>query len=338
MISSGKTLALLSLLSCIVQTQSLSIITPDLHLHFDSLSLSASALPSIFSRPVPHLESPTFLAATTDADPSFFEIAGTVYRQQLRNDPLKTKVLTGIFLAVIGDALAQSREPAKYNVKRALSFATFDGCYRAVQQFTYPPMMQLCSGKFLTSVLSSLGVASVTVDQLHLAASVEQTLVSQLVIIPTLYYPVFYAVTGAVQGLTMQETITRAKETFIPLMKRNLQFWIPVQFFAFAFVEENLQIPILIVCGLVWTIILSVAAGAAKVETAEETESLGIENVVLQEDGAYYISGSNNSHFAHPEKDMKNIDVADRLMRLARAQTTTDLRSDRSEVNNPASR
>jgi hypothetical protein len=49
-------------------------------------------------------------------------------------------------------------------------------------------------------------------------------------------------------------------------MKRNLMFWIPTQFAVFGFVEENLQIPILIVCGLAWTIILSLSAGNASEE------------------------------------------------------------------------
>jgi hypothetical protein len=53
-------------------------------------------------------------------------------------------------------------------------------------------------------------------------------------------------------------------------MKRNLLFWIPIQFITFAFVDEestNLQIPILIGCGLVWTIILSITAGATTTTT-----------------------------------------------------------------------
>jgi hypothetical protein len=78
-----------------------------------------------------------------------------------------------------------------------------------------------------------------------------------------IYYPVFYASTGLVQGLTVEETLTRAKETFLPLMKRNLIFWIPTQFAVFGFAQENLQIPMLIVCGLIWTIILSLSAGNA---------------------------------------------------------------------------
>jgi hypothetical protein len=75
-----------------------------------------------------------------------------------------------------------------------------------------------------------------------------------------------------VQGLTSEQTIARAKETFIPLMKRNLLFWIPVQFGTFGYVEENLQIPVLIVCGLVWTVILSLSAGSV---TANDNEVAG---------------------------------------------------------------
>jgi hypothetical protein len=47
-------------------------------------------------------------------------------------------------------------------------------------------------------------------------------------------------------------------------MKRNWMFWIPVQFGVFAFIaDEAAQISILIACGLAWTVILSVLAGAA---------------------------------------------------------------------------
>ena len=246
-----------------------------LHRHSFTITTTSSFLPSVVdpswaAHSVQSADSlassSSLLSSTTSASGNFLEVAGTYYGQELRNDPLKTKVLTGIVLAIVGDALAQIRvvdEP--YNVKRAVSFALFDGCYRAVQQATYPPMMKLCAGKFLTSLfVAATATTAISQETTKLFASMEQTLVSQLVIIPTLYYPVFYAVTGAVQGLTLEETVQRAKETFIPLMKRNLLFWIPVQFITFEFIEENLQIPILIVCGLVWTIILSVSAGAAK--------------------------------------------------------------------------
>ena len=254
-----------------------SSLSPDhVNLSLQSLSLAAQ-----FQFAGVTSSSPVILAATTaTADiataslPTVLNMALSVYRQQLLVEPLKTKVLTGIALAILGDALAQSQQSKKnhepYNIKRAMSFAAFDGCYRAVQQLTYPPMMKLCCGKFTIALLvavmgtttTSSSISSNQEQLIHILASIEQTLVSQLVIIPTVYYPVFYAVTGAVQGLTVNESIQRAKDTFVPLMKRNLLFWIPVQFGTFAFIEENLQIPILIACGLIWTIILSITAGS----------------------------------------------------------------------------
>jgi hypothetical protein len=76
--------------------------------------------------------------------------------------------------------------------------------------------------------------------------------------------------TGAIQGLTPSGAVTRAKDNFFPLMKRNLMFWIPVQFVQFGYIQEDLQIPFLSVCGLAWTFILSMAAGDAKTYTPEK--------------------------------------------------------------------
>merc|ERR1719215_693459 len=98
----------------------------------------------------------------------------------------------------------------------------------------------------------------------------EQTLASQLGIVPFFYYPVFFALTGAIQGLSMSGSLTRAQENFLPLMKRNLLFWIPVQFVQFGYIPEDFQIPFLSVCGLGWTFILSVAAGSAKSYSPEK--------------------------------------------------------------------
>ena len=109
-----------------------------------------------------------------------------------------------------------------------------------------------------------LSTALQSVLPMSYLAAMEQTLASQLGIIPFLYYPVFFSLTGLIQGLTTEQSITRAKETFIPLMKRNLLLWIPVQFIQFGFIEEGLQIPFLSVCGLAWTFILSIMAGSAK--------------------------------------------------------------------------
>ena len=66
------------------------------------------------------------------------------------------------------------------------------------------------------------------------------------------------------QGLSTNGALERAKANFLPLMLRNLLFWIPVQFLQFGFIDEHLQIPFLSVAGLCWTFILSLAAGSAR--------------------------------------------------------------------------
>lgn len=197
------------------------------------------------------------------------------YKDALERDPLRVKIITGCLLAIVGDALAQLGQPEDYNKKRAAAFVMFDAVWRTVQQVTYGPIIQTCNGKFSIYLLGSLPFTNIQDQILQeenkiILGAIEQTLVSQLVLIPLLYYPIFYSVTGVVQSLTVAETMTRAKETFIPLMKRNLLFWIPVQFCAFYYVEENLQIPVLTACGLVWTVILSLSAG--KVGSSSEEE------------------------------------------------------------------
>lgn len=216
------------------------------------------------------------------------------YQNLLASHPLPTKMATGASLAVAGDAIAQSREPdAEYDTSRASSFALFDSAYRTVQHYAFPFIVQHCQGKTLASALASVSLLlhhhehqpattimsllihnhhhpHALVDPTYLAA-MEQTLASQLGIVPFFYYPVFFAFTAAMQGLDFDGAVVRAKDNFLPLMQRNLLFWIPVQFVQFAFVPQDLQIPFLSACGLAWTFILSVSAGAAVVQDEEIT-------------------------------------------------------------------
>lgn len=217
--------------------------------------------------------------------------AYSTYAQALKTEPMRTKVVTGVCLAVVGDAIAQTRDPKPYDTKRAYSFAAFDGFYRAVQQITYPPLIAFFQGQFLVGLMGTLGL-TVSQDIVPLVAAFEQTLFSQLVIIPTLYYPVFYAITGAVQGLTIEQTVQRAKDTFILLMKRNLLFWIPVQFGVFGFVEESLQITMFIIFGLIWTVILSISAGSVQ---SEDTEDAAVQEEV------YCVTGMEDNCMIDPD-------------------------------------
>lgn len=145
------------------------------------------------------------------------------YKHALEVHPLETKMLTGGMLATMGDAIAQSREPEVYDKKRGASFASFDMCYRALQHNVFPLIVATCKGQlFLGAIATIPAVAkfvSQNVDPTYFGA-MEQTLASQLIVVPFIYYPVFFALSGAIQGLTVEGAIERAKEKFIPLMER----------------------------------------------------------------------------------------------------------------------
>jgi hypothetical protein len=258
-------LFLSSFTTTVVITTCFSI--PDVHQHVQSTIDFASTIHH-------HTANVNSFTVASLNDISFDPLSG--YKELLKNHPLPTKMMTGATLAVCGDAIAQTQSKTndedsvfEYDKARGASFAVFDMAYRALQHFAFPIIVATCHGQYLGSI--SILSNNNMIDTTQLAA-MEQTLSSQLGIVPFLYYPAFFTLTGAIQGLTSSQALTRAKENFLPLMKRNLLFWIPVQFIQFGYIQEDLQIPFLSVAGLAWTFILSVYAGSAKTSITPEKE------------------------------------------------------------------
>lgn len=206
---------------------------------------------------------------------NFFNLLAS-YKATMVRHPLQTKVATGAFLAVLGDALAQLREPSQtgYNPRRAASFAAFDGSYRFFQHNAFPFIISICQGKVLGSLLSSLPGVIIGPHLKHGLAALERTLVYQLVVIPLLYYPIFFTFTGYLQGLRPTEILQRAKTTFLPCWKKNLMFWIPTQMVMFGLIDEYWQIPFACVMGMSWSMILSVTAGNAKAAATSTSQKV----------------------------------------------------------------
>lgn len=231
----------------------------------DVLHIHSTAMDSINHSILPHA---TSLAKSNPGAAAIFDpLSG--YKELLKTHPLPTKMMTGATLAVCGDAIAQSKDrDVDYDKRRAASFAVFDMAYRALQHFSFPIIVAYCHGQ----ILGSLPVVG-SLDSSQLAA-MEQTLASQLGIVPFFYYPAFFTISGAIQGLSAEASWSRAVDTFVPLMKRNLLFWIPVQFIQFGYIQEDLQIPFLSCAGLAWTFILSVYAGSAKSYSPEKEMEL----------------------------------------------------------------
>lgn len=205
-------------------------------------------------------------STTLHADP--LDIMLTMYKDSLNSHPLETKVITGGVLAFLGDAIAQSKE-VEYDEKRAMSFVSFDAMYRAVQCSLFPEIVRVCDGHYLAALFPNFDT--------HSLATVEQTIANQFIVVPFIYYPVFFTFTGYLQGLSLDAVFERAKTTLLPLLRRNWLFWIPVQYFQFGYVEESMQIPFLCVAGLAWTFILSSFAGSATQTSVQDDPIVEIE-------------------------------------------------------------
>ena len=219
------------------------------------------------------------------------------YSVCLTTHPLLTKVLTGAVLATLGDALAQAGETTKpYDSRRAASFAAFDSCYRMFQHIMFPLIIGNCRGRVLVGLISAIpGVAARSMEgMLPVLAVSERVLAYQMMVVPLLYYPVFFTFTGFMQGLTIKETYQRAVANFLPCWKRNLLFWIPIQVqylksgdvvwssytslelansfwisvqaVMFGFVPEKFQVVFTCLMGIIWSLILSITAGQAKTD------------------------------------------------------------------------
>lgn len=203
-------------------------------------------------------------STTLNASPVPIEEMISWYRGSLDVHPIATSMVTGGILAFLGDFIAQKANASspddKYDPTRAASLVSFDVVYRASQCALFPEIVKLCDGRHLGSILPMADLSG----DMHNLAVLEQTLANQFVVIPFFYYPVFFTLTGFAQGLSAEASLERAQSTIVPLLKRNWLFWIPVQYFQFGYVEEQLQIPFLCVAGLAWTFILSATAGSAQ--------------------------------------------------------------------------
>ena len=198
------------------------------------------------------------------------------YTTALSVHPLETKMVTAGTLGLAGDALAQRQTTAPYDKKRAFGFAVFGATYSGgFQHLLFPLLVETCQGNALCQALSGPLADSCVVPltgQAALFAAAERTLLNQLVCIPFLYYPLFFAISGMVQGLTPEAALQRAQDTWAMLVSRNLLFWLPVQFVQFAAVPLQWQVPYVCAAGLVWNIILSGMAGSVARERCEEDD------------------------------------------------------------------
>ena len=224
------------------------------------------------------LQYPTLAAAAALAVPPL-EVASLpvldVYDRVLTAHPVQTRCATAAILALAGDALAQ-REPAGYDPRRAVAFVIVEVLYRGIMQL--PILLWIIATFHGSSLCGLLHFMFSRCLSLASAAVLEQVLFNQFVVSPVVYYPLYFVITGPLQGLSCRETFYRARTQFGTLFGCNLCFWFPVQMFQFAFVPGRYKVPFICLASFVWSFFLSMLSGSVtKFRTGKQGNEHGEE-------------------------------------------------------------
>lgn len=106
------------------------------------------------------------------------------------------------------------------------------------------------------------------------AVATAKLAVNQFLIVPTVYMPLFFALTGSLATLDYQGSLDRAKEKYIPILIRNYSYWLPMQFIQFLVIPQEWQILYISLASVLWTVILSSLATEQSATSQEAANTI----------------------------------------------------------------
>jgi len=147
-----------------------------------------------------------------------------------------------------------------YDIRRGASFAAFGFVYLGVVQ-------QQIYFRVFPALLSRMAIEAPK------ARALVQVALDQLVVFPCVYYPIFYALQGALNSDAANSGhpldglcsgLERYKANCVADNTAAWSVWGPVQLLNFALVPRHWRAPFVSGTGLLWTAYLSNARGSAK--------------------------------------------------------------------------
>ena len=191
------------------------------------------------------------------------------YSTQLTRSPLATQMVTAGSIAGCGDLLAQqlqrdwwqlqgTEQPAAHEAsidwRRTLAFVSFGALYTGgIQSVLF---------RFYAK---QWPLALATESYWSRARPVLARLFcNQFVVVPALYFPLFFGVTETLRGRTPVQAKAHYDSRWWKACQLNYCLWLPAQAVQFALVPVQLQVLFVSGVGLFWQTSLSIAANYGK--------------------------------------------------------------------------
>eukprot|EP00747_Dinoflagellata_sp_TGD_P182047 gnl/TRDRNA2_/TRDRNA2_36110_c0_seq1.p1 gnl/TRDRNA2_/TRDRNA2_36110_c0~~gnl/TRDRNA2_/TRDRNA2_36110_c0_seq1.p1 ORF type:complete len:398 (-),score=33.24 gnl/TRDRNA2_/TRDRNA2_36110_c0_seq1:38-1231(-) len=169
---------------------------------------------------------------------------GTCYNKALQDHPVLTNVLTGAFLSCFGDIMCQKvmEKQGKLDCRRNAALTTFGALYNGCVNYY---------------VVNSYGmVLPAWCKKTPLRRGISCMVLSSLIQVPLMTYPVFYIGTGLLQGATIKDACKKLMDREWPSLRIGWIFWIPLQVVNFACVPPQFRVVLMNIAGLVWSVML----------------------------------------------------------------------------------
>ena len=206
-----------------------------------------------------------FVAWQAHAETSIMLVA---YNRLLTNRPIVTKTASAAVLGVGGDALAQAIEHRNGSGKSSdggagdscgsSSGSSSTGWYDAERGIAFSSLATFWNGPFMHYYFELMNRR---LPAAGLRGLLSKTAITQVLLNPVVYLPLFFGWTAVARGLTVEQATGKARAEYWPALQATWGFFTPVNLINFALVPVPHQNTFNAVASIVYNTILSLLAG-----------------------------------------------------------------------------
>ena len=197
--------------------------------------------------------------ATWPTSHRYFVAMLAAHNRLLSRAPLATKTASALVLGVGGDALAQRIEHSgECSSSSSAAGTLWCGWYDLERGAAFSSLATFWNGPFMHYYFAALSTRVVSPG---LRGLLTKTAITQILLNPLIFMPLFFSWTSAVRGLTLEQTKAKVESEAWPALQTTWLFFTPVNLLNFALIPVPHQNTFNAVASVVYNTMLSLVAG-----------------------------------------------------------------------------